>query len=96
MTAATLGRAWTDQSPRVQSAAGTTFPRGIVNLILSILSTLGTLVLVVATFVVFETSHARTSAQRGQFANVVWPLAGLVVIAIWVWYFKAKHKQKRR
>jgi len=66
-----------------------------VNLIFSILSTLGTLVLVVATFVVFEVGHARTSAQRGEFANVVWAVEGLAVIAIWAWYFSAKHKKKR-
>ena len=66
-----------------------------MNLIFSILSTLGTLLLVVATFVVHEITVRPSSAQRTQLANVVWGIAGFAVIAIWFWYFTAKGKRKR-
>ncbi|MDB5384654.1 MAG: hypothetical protein JWM11_300 [Planctomycetaceae bacterium] len=63
-----------------------------MNLIFSVLSTFGTLVLVVATFVGFEIMVQPSSIQRNQVANVVWGIAGCLVIAIWVWYFAAKDK----
>ena len=68
----------------------------MVKLILSILSTLGVLVLVVATFVVHEMTRHPSSIQRTQFANVVWIFAGFAVIAIWAWYFYARGKNRRR
>jgi len=66
----------------------------IVNLLFSVLASLGTLVLVVATFVVFEVTAHPSSVQRTQVANVVWAMAGVAVIAIWVWYFRAKGKAR--
>lgn len=39
----------------------------------------------VGAVLVFETAHARTSAQREQFANWLWPAVGVAVVALWAW-----------
>jgi hypothetical protein len=60
----------------------------------TVLSTLGVLALTVGTLVVFETAVRPTSAQRQQMANVIWPVAGLLIIAIWAWFLAPRKRGK--
>jgi hypothetical protein len=43
--------------------------------------------LTVVKFAVFEVSVRPSSVQHQQTANVVWPVAGLLVVPLWAWFF---------
>jgi hypothetical protein len=51
-------------------------------------------VLVVAVFVVFEFSVHPSSVQRQQIANVVWPMAGVLFLALWGWFLAGGKRRK--
>jgi hypothetical protein len=51
------------------------------------------LALAVGAIVVFENAHARTSAQREAFANVLWPVVGVAIVALWAWNLAGRRRR---
>jgi hypothetical protein len=66
-----------------------------MSLLWTILSTLVLGVLTIAALYLFEISVHPNSAQRQQVANVVWPVAGLLCVLLWVWFFKSGKRGRR-
>jgi hypothetical protein len=44
--------------------------------------------------VAFETAHSRTSAQREQFADRLWPIVGCLLVSLWAWHFAARRTRR--
>lgn len=59
----------------------------------TILASVALLLAAFGAVVAFETAHARTSAQREQFANWLWPVTGGVLVALWGWHFAARRRR---
>ena len=66
-----------------------------MSLLWTVVSTLAVLVLTVLVFVVFEVTIRPGSMQRQQIAKVVWPVAGLLVVALWSYYLAMKKRPIR-
>jgi hypothetical protein len=65
-----------------------------VSLLWTILSTVALVVLAVASLVVFELTVRPSSVQRQQIANVVWPLTGVLFLALWGWFLAGGKRRK--
>ena len=70
------------------------FMEALVSLLWTFLSTLAVGVLTIASFVIFEVVVQPTSARRQEVANVVWILAGLTVVVLWVWHSFRRRRAK--
>jgi heme/copper-type cytochrome/quinol oxidase subunit 2 len=61
----------------------------------TVLTCVAVLALAVGTFIAFETGHARTAAQRQEFANGLWAVVGVVIVALWAWNIAARRRPRR-
>ena len=59
------------------------------------LASAAVLLAAVGAVVAFEAAHSRTSAQREQFANWLWPAAGGLVVALWAWHLAGRRRRDR-
>ncbi len=60
----------------------------------TILSCIALVVLAIAGLVVFEMTVHPSSAQRQQVANVVWPVTGVLFLALWGWFLAGGKRKK--
>ncbi len=60
----------------------------------TILGSIALVVLAIASLVVFELTVRPSSAQRTQIANVVWPVAGVLFLALWGWFLAGGKRRK--
>ena len=60
----------------------------------TILATVAVAALAVGSLVLFEFTVRPSSAQRTQAANVVWPVAGVLVVGVWGWFLAGGKRRK--
>jgi hypothetical protein len=61
----------------------------------TVLACIAVLALAVGTFIVFETGHARTAAQRQEFGNWLWSVVGVAVVALWAWNLTGRRRPRQ-
>ncbi len=60
----------------------------------TILGSIALVVLAIASLVVFELTVRPSSGQRTQIANVVWPVTGVLFLALWGWFLAGGKRKK--
>jgi hypothetical protein len=61
----------------------------------TVLTCVAVLALAVGAIFAFEAGHARTSAQRQEFGNVLWAVVAVAIVALWAWNLTGRRRRRR-